>query len=425
MTEFLSPRPFLDLDDLFSERSARLQWVVPGLVVEGAITSIAARAGTGKSLWGLEMAARLAAGRPVMGVSPGFSRHVLYVDWEMSRSLLRDRLRTLGFDPESTDFQTLKAYFHYWHLPDLSPLDTEEGGSHLIEQVDETNAEVIFFDTLSRAVQGDENAARAYQDLWKHTEMPLRSREVTVVWLDHVGHEATRARGSSAKKDRVDVEWTMSAKNNQLKFKRGKVRLDGMSETVLIDRVTDNGFLHHRMVEGPGDGTVDFEWLEGAAVYLEEMGVPSDAGVNSMQKVLLGSPWAKRKSDIRALVEFRKPPSCGDRGNHTGTSSTEPSEIPAEPPAWNYAATGGNEAGTAAGTAGKQPGSQGSPPRGGTLDPEVSAIIDKEETASAFGVFNSHLCRCGKDVFSYTGGDHEVGPGFPYCEGCGVPELAL
>ncbi|WP_155944840.1 AAA family ATPase, partial [Mycobacterium sp. VKM Ac-1816D] len=149
---------------------------------------------------------------------------VMYIDMENPHPELADRVRSMGRDPESIADLPLT----YFSFPDIPPLDTESGGRKLLRAVEAHKPTLVVLDTISRLVEGKEDSADTWQNLYRHTMVPLRRQGCAVLRLDHQGHDASRAaRGSSGKRDDVDVAWIMRREGNTLTLTRDKGRSIG------------------------------------------------------------------------------------------------------------------------------------------------------------------------------------------------------
>lgn len=193
--------------------------VIPGLLNEGESGSLVAQAGAGKSLLMLEIAVALAQGQSVLGHPPRDPIAVMYVDMENPEAELAERLRRMGHPPDQLSGHPL----HYFLFPDLRPLDTPEGGRRLALAATAYEPRLIILDTISRLVEGKEDSADTWRNLYNHTMVPLRRQGRTVLRLDHQGHDSSKgARGSSAKRDDVDVAWIMKRSGNEVTLIRDK-----------------------------------------------------------------------------------------------------------------------------------------------------------------------------------------------------------
>jgi hypothetical protein len=96
---------------------------------------------------------------------------------------------------------------------------------------------LIVPDTISRLVEGKEDSADTWRNLYSHTMAPLRQQVRTVLRLDHQDHDSSKgARGSSAKRDDVDVAWIMRRNGNEVTLIRDKGRGLSHPEKVVLRR---------------------------------------------------------------------------------------------------------------------------------------------------------------------------------------------
>jgi len=92
-------------------------------------------------------------------------------------------------------------------------------------------------DTISRLVERREDSADTWRNLYNYTMVPLRRQGRTVLRLDHQGHDSSKgARGSSAKRDDVDVAWIMKRKGNEVTLIRDKGRGLGHPKKMMLRR---------------------------------------------------------------------------------------------------------------------------------------------------------------------------------------------
>jgi RecA-family ATPase len=207
--------------------------VIPGLLDIGESGSLVAQAGAGKSLLMLEIAVALALGESVLGTPARDPITVMYIDMENPQAELADRLRRMGHVP--TDLSGHPLF--YFSFPNLPPLDTMIGGRHLALEAEKYEPQLIVLDTISRLVEGKEDSADTWRNLYNHTMVPLRRQGRTVLRLDHQGHDSSRgARGSSAKRDDVDVAWIMKRSGNEVTLIRDKGRGLSHPEKVMLRR---------------------------------------------------------------------------------------------------------------------------------------------------------------------------------------------
>jgi KaiC/GvpD/RAD55 family RecA-like ATPase len=212
---------FQPLDWSLLDKVQATEPIIPDLLNEGESGALIGPAGVGKTLLGLDISVALARGEPVLGQPARGPITVMYIDMENSQAELAQRLRSMGYHPsEMVGYPLL-----YFSFPDLPPLDTVSGGRMLALEAERYDPQLIVFDSISRFVGGKEDAADTWQDFYAHTMLPLRRQNRTVLRLDHQGHDTSKgARGSSAKRDDVDVAWIMRRKGDDIELRLDKGR---------------------------------------------------------------------------------------------------------------------------------------------------------------------------------------------------------
>ena len=284
----------------------RPEFLVERMIVNGRATGIVAQRGVGKSLLALEMACALATGREVLGqAAADHPMQAVYMDYEMVPEDLSRRLATLGYVPGHPAFDLLDMNLHYYQLPDIPDLDTKAGGDMLERIINEHDCELIIIDTLSRVVSGAENDARPFLDLYRHSEMMIRRRGVSLIRLDHLGKDTVKgSRGSSAKEDSLDVVWQLKPKpssDDTWNLKRTKDRTGYLAKSLTIIRDDTLEGMRHRIA----DESVQ-EWIPELCDLLDGLGVPRVAGVNKVQAALQAAGRGRRREDLTSLVEYRQ-----------------------------------------------------------------------------------------------------------------------
>lgn len=238
--------PRLDWEELWAN-DAPEDWIVEPLIPARRLVALYSAPKVGKSLLMLELAVHVSRGSSVLGVQPDRPRRVLYVDFENDpRGDLRERLDAMGFGPKDLDG------LDYLSFPRLAALDTATGGAQLAAAVQVYGSELVVVDTISRAIQGEENENDTWLNFYRHTGRSLKADGVALVRLDHTGKDETKGqRGGSAKSGDVDMVWRMS------KVSEGTYRLDCeanrmpvMEKTVVIHRELSPRLWHRVDAEG-------------------------------------------------------------------------------------------------------------------------------------------------------------------------------
>ena len=134
---------------------------------------------------------------------PADARSILYIDGEMARDLIQDRMRDLH---RRLDRTTL-ANFHMLcreDFPTMEGLNTPAGQEFVKAKIEQTNPALVVLDNRMCLLLGDMKDEVPWTDT-----MPL-VREITrtgraQLWLDHTGHNVEHIYGSKTK------EWQMDA----------------------------------------------------------------------------------------------------------------------------------------------------------------------------------------------------------------------
>ncbi len=328
----------LDWHALWTAPRTEPKWLCEPLLEEGRVIALYSPAKTGKSLLVLEIAAGLAAGRPVLGNVAREPVSVLsVVDMENSHDDIRERLHDMGYEP--ADLVNL----HYLSFPDLPYLDTEAGGDALLKYAQSCGATLVILDTISRFFRGEENSNDTFRSVYRNTIMPLKRAGVTVLRLDHTGkNEEAGQRGASAKVDDVDAVWLLERTKNQGHFKLSRThsRTNHGEDNLEIERVA--GPLRHVVSEAPVRATVTTpEGLSDLDLIrvLDEHGLPLEAGRDKIKEFLEGQGHLVSKSRAAEIASLRKSgpaavagASAGDQGDSPGSSLGQETEgLPACP----------------------------------------------------------------------------------------------
>ena len=203
----------VDFLTLKTAKFANAEWLIEPIIPAGRSVALYAAGKTGKSLLALDIVAAAASGRPILGGDPlATPINILYVDQEMTQPDLQERIEGLGyFGPDHEgSLATLAQHLHYWQLYPWQPLDTYAGGQELLAEARKVKAQLVVIDTLIRTVDGEENSADTIKNFSRHTAEPLKAAGIALLRIDHAGKDLARGqRGTSAKRDDVDVVWLL------------------------------------------------------------------------------------------------------------------------------------------------------------------------------------------------------------------------
>ena len=183
----------------------------PGVLLKAAVHVLFSGAGTGKSWFALWLALQAMKRQ----------ERVLYLDYENGVRIVTERFAELGADPEKID-----EYVTYFPEPGI--IGTGAGKAEWEALLDHLEPDLILIDGWASSLAEsdlDENEASDIEIYNRAIFAPARSRGATVVMFDHPGHDHERPRGSSRKKQAVDVMWAL---NTFKKFDRNTVGATAM-----------------------------------------------------------------------------------------------------------------------------------------------------------------------------------------------------
>ena len=238
----------------------------------------------------------------------------------MTQPDLQERLHSLGYDqPDST----LKQHLHYYQLSPWPPLDTAAGGQRLLKEALNVNAQLVVIDTLIRTVEGEENSADTIKNFSRYTAVPLKAAGIALLRIDHAGKDLTRGqRGTSAKRDNVDVVWLLKPASGNLPgktmltLKREAARVDWIQEDIHITR--DEGPpLAHTIPSFSELTSADFAIVH----YLQEQGLwRHNITIRSARAALNRSTLMAKTQRLNNIVKWVKQYSDthSESGDHPG-----------------------------------------------------------------------------------------------------------
>ena len=301
--------PLKNLRELLDPDRPPRPWVVEDFLPAEASASIIAPSGIGKSLFALSLSVAVARGDEYFaGLRIPERRRVLYVDWENGPYDYIERLSSLGFTPENVG--VLDGWFFPLELPDnLPPLDTPEGRRELgaiIDAYGVRRQDLVVLDSTQRMVSGPENDADTWRSFYMHTAMMLKARGLTVLRMDNIGHQdKTRSRGSSSKRDDVDVQWIITVPKNAgpgvFDFEANKGRMRGELSMLTFERRERDGVLTWSTGRN-----VKQERAEAARRWLDDAGVPATYGVDAAWNAVKGDSIPFSREVIRSAQAGRK-----------------------------------------------------------------------------------------------------------------------
>ncbi|MEH2468838.1 hypothetical protein V1281_001906 [Nitrobacteraceae bacterium AZCC 2161] len=164
---------------------------------------LTAATGLGKSNLGIALGMRVAAGEGFLHWHPRRPARVLYIDGEMSRRLLRQRVldeaERLGSSPDA--FMALSRE----DIPAFKPLNTPEGQRWITDLIKEIGGtDLVIFDNIMSLTTGDMKDPEPWQQTipWA---LYLTRNHVGQIWIHHTGHDETRSYGDKSREWQMDT----------------------------------------------------------------------------------------------------------------------------------------------------------------------------------------------------------------------------
>lgn len=286
----------VDWDELWTIDADADDWLIAPVIAAGRGHALFAPAKLGKSLLSLWLAASAATGRQFFDQPEGRKVRTLYLDLEMTREDIRERLADMGFGP-SDDLSALA----YYSLPSLAVLDSQLGGEEVLALAQAHDAELVIIDTMSRVIGGEENSADTLRSFFRWTGAPLKAAGIATVRIDHAGKDIGKGmRGSSAKADDVDIVWEMLARDRgRFDLKATHRRMGWVPQTLHLAQDADP--LGYRLV--------DDVWpagTEALVIILDTLKVPTEWGKVKV-RIALKEAGEKAANDVlAAAIRWRK-----------------------------------------------------------------------------------------------------------------------
>jgi hypothetical protein len=117
--------------------------------------------------------------------------------------------------------------------------------------LDKFQHQLVFLDTFSRFLDGDENLSITAQKFYQWTGREMKKRGIAYVRIDHMGKDSTKAaRGTSAKRDDVDLIWLMKEIEPKIRFEliNEKARVPISESKFILNRNLNP--LSHQILSG-------------------------------------------------------------------------------------------------------------------------------------------------------------------------------
>lgn len=240
----------------------------------------------------------------------------------------------MGYGP--ADFGDRLVYVSF---PDVGAIDTERGGKAVVALAEAHKPDLVVFDTISRFVEGKEDASDPWNAVYRQTLQHLKRLGIAVLRLDHAGKDAERGmRGSSSKASDMDAVWRLEPvagsqhDGEAVRLVRTHTRNGHGEDKVLLARTTSP--LRHRPT---GARVLDDSGkpLVGPVVQrlldaLDRLDIPVDWGRDKAKEALAVAGVKAGNASLAEAVRVRRL-NAGDLSG-TGPGRSWPPSTPTCPP---------------------------------------------------------------------------------------------
>jgi hypothetical protein len=179
----------------------------PDFIVGNCISTttrwlISAETGIGKSMFLIALGQHASAGLPFLHWDAPRPVKTLYVDGEMSRRLLKERLLSEG-QRHGGDLHN----FHVLSREDLEgfqPLNLPAGQAWMLGLIKHLGIELVIFDNIMCLTLGDQKDPLVWQQTMPFV-LELTRRSVGQIWVHHAGHDASKSYGDKSREWQLDT----------------------------------------------------------------------------------------------------------------------------------------------------------------------------------------------------------------------------
>src|ERR1035437_1804210 len=189
----IGPLPPLTLNEWRNRELLEPDFIIGHWLTTTSRALVTAATGLGKTNFGLALGMRAAAGIDFLHWQAHRTARVLYIDGEMSRRLLRQRVldeeKRVGASPES--------FFALSHedIKGFKPLNTIDGQAWMNALIDKIGGvDLVILDNIMSLTVGDMKDPEPWQQTIPWV-LSLTKREIGQIWMHHTGHDVTRSYG--------------------------------------------------------------------------------------------------------------------------------------------------------------------------------------------------------------------------------------
>lgn len=195
--------PPLTIEEWLSRDLPKPDYILGQWLATTTRALLTADTGLGKTILGLQIAMNVSAGEIFLHWQGHRRCNVLYIDGEMSRRLLRQRIADAA-----TRLGQKPIGFHALSHEDVdgfAPLNTVAGQKcieNIITQIG--RVDLVVFDSVMCLTVGDMKDEESWQQTlpWSRS---LTKRSIGQLWINHTGHDASRGYGTKTREWQMDT----------------------------------------------------------------------------------------------------------------------------------------------------------------------------------------------------------------------------
>ncbi len=233
--------------------------------------------GIGKTMFAIAVAFAIAGNKNFLHwTRPGRPCRVLYIDGEMPRRLMKQRLqdamRHAGVTPEGLIILSKEDF------EDMPPLNTFQGQTWVDERIEEFGPfDLIIFDNIQALLVGDMRDEEQWAGLLPWVRA-LTRQTIAQIWLHHTGHDESRSYGSKAR------EWQMDTVGIMERVKDADVDLTfSLRFSKARERTPDN----RDDFEPVTMSLRDDKWVQGEAITTKRIGGATKTALDLLRRTVI------------------------------------------------------------------------------------------------------------------------------------------
>jgi RecA-family ATPase len=199
-----APKLILTLNDWLKRDLPPPDFILGNWLTTTSRVLIFAPTGLGKTMFGIGIGMAISIGSGFLHWRETRPARVLFVDGEMSRRLLKERLaaevaRVGGVRPEGMNILS------HEDIENFAPLNTPEGQAVIDAVIQRIGGvDLIHFDNVMSLIAGDQKD----EEGWRQTLPWVRSltkRNIGQIWVHHTGHNESHSYGSKIREWQMDT----------------------------------------------------------------------------------------------------------------------------------------------------------------------------------------------------------------------------